>query len=251
MSVSSAFATDAGAVANNKKLPNEDCATAFLTKNVLYQIIADGNGSVNDMRPAGFAINEIQRYIDEFAQDNMSPEQIKELISQACYCANRVLMAYKRANNELYTNNNFTTLTMAAVTDDNHFILAHCGDSRLYLIRNGKILQFTKDHTVAQQLCDEGKITKEQVASHADANILTPALGFLNPRIDTAVGSLTQGDIILAVSDGIYKLLSPQMILDVVNLAGNCQDTCDGLIQYANNQGGVDNMSVFVSYIPE
>ncbi|MCR5480350.1 MAG: protein phosphatase 2C domain-containing protein [Ruminococcus sp.] len=251
MAFVSAFATDAGAVANKNNAPNEDCATAFITKKVLYLIISDGNGSVGDMKPSGFVVNEIHRYIDTFAQEGMSAEQIKEVISSACYCANRVLMAYKRANNELYTNNNFATLTMAAVTEDDRFIYAHSGDSRLYLIRNNKILQFSKDHTQAQKLCDEGKIAKEQVSSHPDNSILTSALGFPEPQIDTAVGKLNKGDIILAVTDGIHKLLNTQQILDIVDLAGNCEDTCDGLIKYANSQGGLDNMAVFVCYIPQ
>ena len=251
MAFSSAFATDAGSVANNNGTPNEDSATAFILHDTLYMIVSDGNGSVGDMKPAGFVLNEIQRYIDTFTKAEMTPEQIKDNIESACYCANRVLMAYKRANNELYTNDNFATVTMAAVTPDNHFIYAHSGDSRLYLIRNSKILQFSKDHTVAQKLCDEGKIAKEQVFSHPDNKVLTSALGFPEPQIDTAVGQLSKGDIILAVTDGIHKLLNPQQILDVVDIAGNCQDTCDGLIKYANNQGGYDNMATFVCYIPQ
>lgn len=251
MAAVSAFDTNAGIVATNKGLINEDCATSFTLNGVLYCIVSDGNGAVNDMRPSGFAVNEVQRYLNEFSREKMSPDEIKELIRQACYCANRVLMAYKRANNELYTNDNFATLTMAAFTADNHFIYAHSGDSRLYLVRNERLIQLSKDHTAAQKLCDEGKLSKDQVAGHPDNNILTSAIGFPEVRIDTMVGELVKGDIILGVTDGIHKLLSNEQMLDVILAAGNCETTCDGLIQYANAQGGIDNMGVFVAYIPE
>lgn len=251
MSVVSAFDTNVGLVSANKSLPNEDIAVTFEIDGVLYAIVSDGNGTVNDMKPSGFAINEIQRYLNEFSKEKMTSEQIKDLMYQAFFCANRVLMAYKRANNQLYTNDNFATMTMAAFTNDNRFVFAHTGDSRLYLVRNERLIQLTKDHTAAQKLCDEGKLPKEQVVSHPDNKILTSAIGFPDVRIDTTVGALKKGDIILGVTDGIHKMLSSEQILDVILAAGTCEGTCDGLIQYSNNQGGFDNMAVFVAYIPE
>lgn len=229
---------------------NEDAVAVFVKHDVLYQLLSDGNSSVGDMKPAGFVINEIQRYIERFSEPDLDASPIKKQIEQACYTANRVLMAYKRANNEIYTSSNFATLTMAAICKDNSFIYAHCGDSRLYIIRNGKIIQLTKDHTEAQRLCDEGKIERSQVFSHPDNVILTSALGFTEPKIDVVSGKLQSGDILLALTDGIHKVLSPDQLLAVAEQAGNCEDTCDGLIKYAVNQGGNDDKAVFVTYIP-
>lgn len=243
----SAYATDPGVV--NKV--NEDAVTVFIRKNVLYQIVSDGNGSVNDMKPAGFMINELQRYIDEFARDKMTPEEIKQMISQGCYCANRVLMAFKRANGEVYTDSNFATLTIAALTEKNELIYGHCGDSRLLLIRKNRIIQLTKDHTVAQQLYEQGKISRNQIRLHPDNVIITSAIGFLDLKLDVIIGSVQEGDIILGVTDGIHKLLDNEKIINVINAAGNCEDTCDGLIKYANSLGGFDNMAVFTTYIAE
>lgn len=251
MPYTTSFATDAGTYAKKNSKPNEDAAHAFSKDGVGYQLISDGNGSVNDMKPAGFIVNEISRYIDRFSIPNMSAEQVKELIAQACYCANRVLMAYKRANEELYASNNFATLTMSAITQNNEFVFAHCGDCRLYIIRDDRITQFSKDHTLAQKLCDEGKLTKEEVFSHPDNGVLYSALGFPEPRIDAMVGRVKKGDILLAVTDGIHKALDVNQIMSVVNEAGNCEDTCDGLIQYVNSLGGMDNMAVTVTYITE
>lgn len=251
MAFVTSFATDAGAHAKKNSKPNEDAAHAFTKDDVGYQIISDGNGSVNDMKPAGFVVNEISRFIDKFSYADMTGEEIKALITQACYCANRVLMAYKRANEELYPSSNFATLTMTAVTQNNEFVYAHCGDSRLYIIRDGKITQFSKDHTLAQQLCDEGKITKAEVFSHPDNGVLYSALGFPQPRIDSMVGRVKQGDILLAITDGIHKYLDLSQIMAVIQQAGNCSDTCDGLIKYANSLGGMDNMAVTVTYIAE
>lgn len=245
-----AFASNIGTSIEAKDGTNDDVAHAFEKDDVLYLIVSDGNGAVGKMRPAGFVVNEIQRFILMYSSPNMTNTGIKKMLKSAVYCANRVLLAFKRANNEIYTNDNFATLTLAAITKQRQFIYAHSGDCRIYIVRNDKIIQITKDHTVAQQLCDEGKISKEQIFSHVDRDILISALGFNDPKIDiVASGQLQKGDIVLGVSDGIHKVLNINQIMEVIKQAGNCQDTCDGLIQYANALGGPDNISIFITYI--
>ena len=109
----------------------------------------------------------------------------------------------------------------------------------------------TKDHTEAQRLCDEGKISKEQIFIHPERDILTSALGYDNPRVDIREGKIKKGDIILLLTDGAHKVLSPEQIQNIVFSAGNCYDTCNGIIEGANLLGGPDNISVCVTYIPD
>ena len=215
-----------------------------------YQALADGNGRDDILNPGAFVVNEVHRFIDTYSEPGMQLGEIKRMISGAIHCANRVLLAFKRANKDLYASS-FSSFDLTAVFDDNKLISAHVGDSRGYLLREGKMHPLTKDHTEAQRLCDEGMITKEQIFIHPDRDILTSALGYDNPRVDIREGKIKKGDIILLLTDGAHKVLSPEQIQNIVVSAGNCYDTCNGIIEGANLLGGPDNISVCVTYIPD
>jgi serine/threonine protein phosphatase PrpC len=217
---------------------------------VYYQALADGNGRDDVLNPGAFVINEVHRFIETYSDPGMQIGEIKRMIAGAIYCANRVLLAFKRANKDLYASS-FSSLDLTAVFDGNKFISAHVGDSRGYLLREGKMHLLTKDHTEAQRLCDEGKISKEQIFIHPERDILTSALGYDNPRVDIREGKIKKGDIILLLTDGAHKVLSPEQIQNIVFSAGNCYDTCNGIIEGANLLGGPDNISVCVTYIPD
>lgn len=246
-----ACATNAGKKAEAAGRQNEDRAHFWVTHDVMYQVLSDGNGGTEELQPAGFVINEIQRLIEISSAPNMSVSEIKRMLLSAIHCANRVLLAFKRANGELYTSNTFATLCMTAITPNNEFVYAYSGDSRVYLFRQGSLTQISKDHTEAQRLCDEGKISKEEIFSHPDRDILTSALGFNDPKIEIFQATLQKGDIVLLLTDGIHKLLSSAEIEQIIGEAGNCEDSCDGLLKFANHKGGPDNMSVSIAYINE
>lgn len=74
-------------------------------------------------------------------------------------------LAFKKADGELYDHSTFATVDLTAITEKKEFVMAHVGDGRIYLIRSGKVQQLTKDHTEAQRLADEGKITKSRFSS--------------------------------------------------------------------------------------
>lgn len=249
MNIANAFATHPGRTAESVEKINEDFAHAWTKDKVSYQIAADGNGRSETLNPASFVVNEIHRFIDTYSEPGMSITEIKRMISGAFHCANRVLLAFKRANGELYSNNVFASVDLTAVTENNEFVMAHCGDGRIYLVREGKLQQLTKDHTEAQRLCNEGKITKEQIFQHPDRDILTSALGFDNPQIDIRSGRVRTEDIVLILTDGAHKVIKSPQICDIIMEAGNCFDTCDGVIKVANALGGPDNISVCVTYI--
>ena len=214
-----------------------------------YQALADGNGRDDVLNPGAFVINEVHRFIETYSAPGLQLEEVKRMISGAIHCANRVLLAFKRANKDVYSSS-FASFDLTAVFDDNKLISAHVGDTRGYLLRDGKMHPLTKDHTEAQRLCDEGKITKEQIFIHPDRDILTSALGYDNPRVDIREGKIKKGDIVLLLTDGAHKVLAPDQIHNIVVSAGNCYDTCNGIIEGANLLGGPDNFSVCVTYIP-
>ncbi len=180
----------------------------------------------------------------------MKFEEIKRMVRIAVHTANRILLAYKRALNDGSTDSCFASLDLTAICADGRLITAHTGDSRTYLLRDEKLHILTKDHTEAQRLCDEGKISKEQIFTHADRDVLTSVLGMGSPQIDIREGKLKAGDIIVLLTDGAHKVMSPEQIKNIIVSAGNCYDTCNGIIDGANLLGGPDNISVCISYIP-
>ena len=98
----------------------------------------------------------------------------------------------------------------------------------------------------------EGTSTKTGglIFIHPERDILNSALGFDNPHVDVREGKIKQGDIILLLTDGAHKVLSADQIQSIVFSAGNCFDTCSGIIEGANMLGGPDNISACVTYIP-
>ena len=249
MPIDNAFATHPGRTAEAAEKINEDFAHAWVKDKVHYQVTADGNGRSEHLNPASFVVNEIQRFIDNYSELSMTIAEIKRMISGAFHCANRVLLAYKKANGELYTNSVFATVDLTAITEKNEFVMAHVGDGRIYLVRNEKIQQLSKDHTEAQRLCDLGKITREQIYQHPDRDLLTSALGFENPHIDLRAGKVQPEDIILLLTDGAHKVINGEQLNDIIFECGNCFDTCNGIIKVANALGGPDNISICVSYL--
>jgi len=247
--IENAFATHPGRTAEAAEKKNEDFAHAWIKDKVSYQIIADGNGRSDYLNPASFVVNEIQRFIDTYSEPGMTIAEIKRMISGAFHCANRVLLAFKKANGELYTNSVFATVDLTAITEKNEFVMAHVGDGRIYLVRSGKLQQLTKDHTEAQRLCDLGKITREQIYQHPDRDLLTSALGFDNPHIDLRTGKVQSEDIVLLLTDGAHKIINNEQLHQIIFECGNCFETCNGVIKVANALGGPDNISVCVSYL--
>lgn len=249
MPIDNAFATHPGRTAEAAEKQNEDFAHAWVKDKISYQITADGNGRSDFLNPASFVVNEIQRFIDTYSEPGLSIAEIKRMISGAFHCANRVLLAFKKANGELYTNSVFATVDLTAITEKNELVMAHVGDGRIYLVRNQKLQQLTKDHTEAQRLCDQGKITREQIYQHPDRDLLISALGFENPHIDLRTGKVQDEDILLLLTDGAHKVINGEQLYQIIFECGNCFDTCNGIIKVTNALGGPDNISVCVSYL--
>lgn len=127
-------------------------------------------------------------------------------------------------------------------------LVCNVGDSRAFRIRRGKIGRMTQDHTLVQELVEAGTITEEQAERHPVAHMLTRSLG---PAESVAVDCWMYpqrpelGDVYVLCSDGLYNLVSPREIAEVV-LYNDGHDAVGKLIDLANNAGGGDNITVVV-----
>lgn len=137
-----------------------------------------------------------------------------------------------------------TTFT-GFVALDNKLALAHIGDSRLYLMRNGQLTQITKDHTFVQRLVDSGRITEDEAKIHPRRSVLMRVLGDVDssPEIDTQVLDTKPGDVWLLCSDGLCGYVDERDIELTLRRECDLQTAVDLLIDRSLMNGAPDNVT--------
>lgn len=139
-----------------------------------------------------------------------------------------------------------TTLTAARV-DGASASIAHVGDSRAYLLREGKLRQLTTDHTLVARMVKSGEITEAEADVHPHKNVLTRALGTdQEVEVDEDTIALLDGDRLLLCSDGLTGMVTEDQIQAILENSEQPQQAADRLVKAANRAGGIDNISVVV-----
>jgi protein phosphatase len=226
-----AAATDIGLVRSN----NED---AYLTAPPLFAV-ADGMGGhrAGEVASAG-AIRTLQK---EAGHDTDS-------LVAAVQSANRAVHAEASANPDL--SGMGTTITAMMTTNDAAQIV-HVGDSRAYLLREGRLRRLTQDHTVVDRLAREGKIPAEEVDRHPQRSVLERALG-VGPEVDVDVQllDLRPGDRLLLCTDGLTSMLNDDEIREILLREKDPQTAAQALIDAALAAGGKDNVTAVIVDFP-
>ena len=220
--------TDTG----RQRRDNED--NAFARAPVF--VVADGMGGAQ----AGEVASRIA--IEVFQQalpDSGTPEQ---RLAGGVRAANRKIYDLSRAEPERAGMG--TTLT-AAYLDDADLAIAHVGDSRAYLFRDGLLTRLTQDHSLVEELVRRGKLTEEQAAEHPQRSIITRALGpEPEVEVDTWSYPVRAGDVVLLCSDGLTSMIGEDVVAEVLGSASTLDEAAERLIGEANEAGGRDNITV-------
>jgi PPM family protein phosphatase len=221
--------TDTG----RRRRHNED---AFVSEPPLFAV-ADGMGGAQAgelaSSLAAAALTELQEH------PGGGEERVDELIQQA----NR--RVYERQSQDASASGMGTTMTVALVGDD-RVVIGHVGDSRAYLIRNGKLEQLTEDHSLVAELVRSGKLSPEEAETHPQRSVITRALG-TDPDVDVDTFSIetVPGDLFMLCSDGLTSMVEDDVILQTVEKnRDNLQAAAKALIRAANKGGGEDNITV-------
>jgi CRP-like cAMP-binding protein len=144
-----------------------------------------------------------------------------------------------------------TTLSSLLVVGNKGFI-AHVGDSRIYMMRGGRVQQLTEDHTVFNELIKRGKLTRDQIEKVAHKNAITRAVGvYERVEIDTLLLELLPGDQFLLASDGLHGYIQSAEELTPYLSEQDGDQTTAQLIAYANAKGGKDNITAVVVRLGE
>jgi PPM family protein phosphatase len=204
--------------------------------------VADGLGGHQGGEVASAAAVEPLAALDgrEFA----TPAEAAEALAGAIAEANSAIGDQAAGNPSLWGMG--TTVTAAALAADDRVQLAHVGDSRAYLLREGSFDQLTTDHTVVGELVRRGRLTPAQAAIHPERSILTRAVG-LDPRIPVDAPDaldLRPGDQVLLCSDGLTEAVPDPDIAEILSNEPEGHAAVRALIDTANNNGGPDNITV-------
>lgn len=141
-----------------------------------------------------------------------------------------------------------TTVTAMLWDGHSRFAVAHLGDSRAYMLRDGDLYQITRDHTLVQSLVDDGRMSPDQAAKHPGRSLLLRALetsGVADP--DLSLREALPGDRYLLCSDGLTVVLDPETLHRVLTTVDEPEDAVRRLIDLANEGGGPDNISCIVA----
>ena len=232
--------TDVGRVRQENQ---DDYRAGELPGGAVWALVCDGMGGAKGGREASQgACNVIENFFQEqYAQCGAGQEE--PFLKKALLYANRFV--FQKAAHEEALAGMGTTAVCALVRSGNVY-LCHAGDSRAYLIRDGKLTQLTHDHSYVQELVDCGTITEEEAEHHPQKNIMTKALGVdyrLEPEFTAA--KLKREDRLLLCTDGLTNMV-PVEEMEELLAQGAFYDLPDRLIEAANAHGGSDNITALL-----
>ena len=127
-----------------------------------------------------------------------------------------------------------------------HWLVFNVGDSRVYRHDAGDLEQLTTDHSLGQELIDKGDLTRENLNSYKDRNVITRAIGAADSTADSWLMPVTNGERLLVCSDGLHSELEDEAIRAILTMSGKPESATDALVQRAKLNGGRDNITVIV-----
>ena len=248
--VSSAVATHPGL----RRAGNEDAHC--LRPDLGLYLVADGMGGHAAGEVASrMTLEAIEEFVAETRGEAPGPDAWPVPYDRgASRNANRVKAAFHLANRRLETAmaadhalRGMATTAVAVLLDGDTPVVAHVGDSRVYRWRGGRLTPLTEDHSWVGEQVRAGMLTDADARRHPWRNVVTRAIGGGGqPDVDVAALDLAPGDRLLLCTDGLSAVVPQDRIEALCGAAPPLQETCDALINAANEAGGPDNITVLM-----
>lgn len=199
-------------------------------------VVCDGvGGSAGGEIASKEAASTIVSYFEQHPKYS-----IKDLILESIKVANERIIELSNSNESI---SGLGTTSVVAFVEKNMLHVANVGDSRAYIISNEEIVQVTEDHSVVNELVNQGKITSEEAKNAPNKNIITRALGHFNSNADYYNRILEHNQKVLLCSDGLTNCLSDEEIKNIV-IKNPPESAVDLLISESNAHGSPDNVTV-------
>ena len=219
-------------------------------------IVADGmGGHVAGEVASRVAVEAIEIFIQETAgadKNRTWPFPFEPALSLE---ANRLKAAFRLANRRIASTiadshdlRGMATTASSLLTGPDGACVAHVGDSRVYVLRDGKLQQITNDHSWVEEQVRAGTMTATAARQHPWRNVVTRALsGGEDPEVDVTEVRPAPGERYLLCSDGLFSVVSDQQIVDILgNRKLSLEGICGELVKAANAGGGPDNITTLV-----
>ncbi len=237
MRLEMAALTNKGRVREN----NEDSLYADVRDRV--SIVCDGmGGHAGGQVASELAVQVMSHALRQLKSDDWQDEdRIVEAMKQAVFGANDHILSRARLDHELY---DMGTTMVSCVFMDDRVITANVGDSRIYRIVGQTIEQVSNDHSLVAERIRAGQLDPDSAEASMLANIITRALGMEQVTVDITIEDLQVGDLYLLCSDGLCDMLTDPDMLRLVTEASSLDAACISLIDQANENGGIDNITV-------
>ena len=242
--IDSYFRSDIGL----KRTNNEDAAAAHepkeprqLKKSGRLYVVADGLGGHQlGEKASNYAVETLLKVYYE-APDIPPEKRLRDIIQQI----NQNLISFARK--KMSAGEKTATTVVTAVLRNNTLLVANVGDSRAYILRDGKIRQITNDHSLVGEMVRAGTITDAEAQQSNLRNRLSRSVGS-DPKLEVELYApipLRTGDIILLCTDGLTQYATGQVLLDAAS-SGTARKIVERLIRFAKERGGSDNITVSV-----
>lgn len=229
--------TDKGLVRDNNQ---DSYAAGELAGGAAFVVVCDGmGGAAAGALASSIAVKTIREKIASGYHAGMSDISVKSLLISALDNANKDIFELSLSNEEY---EGMGTTVVAAVITDEFVYIVHAGDSRAYFADSGELTQLTRDHSVVQDMLENGEITAEEVYDHPKKHIITRALGVdSSVRADFCQESFDE-EILLVCTDGLTNYLSDEEIGLILKGELDAKKV-SSLINKANLSGGGDNIT--------
>ena len=212
-------------------------------------VVADGMGGMNAGEVASHkAVEGIENYFQYLIEKGAvpPPNQIQDTLFKAINFANDTIIQHAKTYPD--TEGMGTTLILLWLINDTAHV-AWCGDSRCYMLRDGRLKQISKDHSYVQELVDKKLITSDEAFYHPKKNIVTQSLGDSMNKLEPSYTSvpLSINDRFLLCSDGLNTMLMDDHIQQIATSSTDIQECTQRLVEAANTAGGYDNITVVLT----
>lgn len=248
-----AMQTDTGLVRSQ----NEDAIAVSPTHG--FAVLADGMGGYNAGEVASsMAVEVVKQFLDTaFARMQRHSlnlplrreRRVQQLMVEAVRRANEAVLDAAAAEPRF---SGMGTTLVAAVFHGKTLTIAHVGDSRAYRMRNGELVQLTRDHSLLQEQIDAGLLSVESARLSEYRNLVTRAVGVISDlEVEVHDHGVQSEDIYMLCSDGLSDMLTDAEIAGAIKASrSSLHEACAALIRLANASGGRDNISVILIRAP-
>ncbi len=236
--------TDAGC----QRQRNED--NYYMSPDQRVFVVADGmGGAAGGAKASQLAVEAIEK------QWKTNPPPLTDRLALAEWLLTAVNSAnesvWQEAEEDASVRGMGTTVVVAVQSEDNFVQIAHVGDSRAYLLRDGKPLLLTNDHSVVQEMVRAGRLTEEQARINPYKNLITRCLGHEETvEVEQISVDIFPKDWIVLCSDGLPTVLRDEQICDVVNAKSDPDMVCEELVKQTIDGDAPDNVTVVaINYV--